>query len=141
MATTIGRRSYKSITALMSVMSVKWKKSGLVKVEGIPAPSGSYEVGCTHLMHQDLQIRLYYPTERDLATAFEYAKYFPHPRYINALLDVIGIPLSSLVSGIVRILCSKFSQKDVLISLVSNIMPELYIISCKTGNKYFSHEK
>ena len=89
-------------------MAEAWKSSGLVKVEGIPAPSGSYEVGCTHLMHQDLQIRLYYPTEKDLATTFEYAMYYPHPNYLTASLDIFAVPLSGLVSGVLRFLFSKF---------------------------------
>ena len=85
-------------------MAEKWKDSGLVKLEGIPAPSGNYEVGCTHLMHQDLQMRLYYPTEKDLAATFVYAKYYPHPNYLKASLDVIGVPLPGLVSGVLRLL-------------------------------------
>ena len=85
-----------------------WKSSGLLKVEGIPAPSGNYEVGCTHLMHQDLQIRLYYPTEKDLATTFEYAMYYPHSNYLTVSLDTFGVPLSGLVSGVLRFLYSKF---------------------------------
>ena len=89
-------------------MAEEWKNSGLVKVEGIPAPTGNYEVGCTHLMHQDLQIRLYYPTERDLATTFEYATYYPHPNYLKAWLDIFGVPLSGLASGVLRFLFSKF---------------------------------
>ena len=56
-------------------MAEVWKNSGLVKVEGIPGPSGSFEVGCTHLMHQDFQIHLYYPTERDQATKYECTRF------------------------------------------------------------------
>ena len=89
-------------------MAEGWKNSGLVKVEGIPAPSGNYEVGCTHLMHQDLHIRLYYPTERDLATTFQYAKYYPSSKHLKALFDIFRIPLSGLASGILNFLSSKF---------------------------------
>ena len=89
-------------------MAEGWKNSGLVKVEGIPAPTGIYEVGCTHLMHQDLHIRLYYPTEKYLATAFEYATYYPHPNYLTVMLDIFHVPLSGLASGVLRFLFSKF---------------------------------
>ena len=67
--------------------------------KGIPAPSGSYEVGCTHLMHQNLQIRLYYPTESDLATTLQHATYYPHPNYLKAWLEIFSVSLSSLKPG------------------------------------------
>ena len=91
-------------------MAKRWENYEIVKVEeGIPVPSGNYEVGCTHLMHKNLQIRLYYPTERNLATTFEYATYYPHPNYLNASLDVHAVPLSGFTSGELRSLLSKFS--------------------------------
>ena len=35
-----------------TVMAEPWKRSGLVKGIGIPAPSGQHPVGCVDLMHQ-----------------------------------------------------------------------------------------
>ena len=90
-------------------MAKEWENCEVVKVEDIPVPSGSYEVGCTYLMHQDLQIRLYYPTERVLATTFEYATYYPRLDYLKASLDVHAVPLSGFTSGELQSLLSKFS--------------------------------
>ena len=89
-------------------MAKGWENRDVVKVQGIPVPSGNYEVGCTHLMHQDLQIRLYYPTERDLATTFEYATYYPDLNCLKASLDLSAIPLSDFTSGELQSLLSKF---------------------------------
>ena len=89
-----------------SVMAERWR------LEGIPGPSGNYEVGCTHLMHQDLHLRLYYPTEKDLATKIEYAEYLPHPNYLKAFLDIVDVPLSSILPEVQRMhsrkLCHNF---------------------------------
>ena len=90
-------------------MAKELENCEVVKGEGIPIPSGSYKVGCTHLMHQDLQIRLYYPTERDLATTFEYATYYPRLDYLKASLDINSVPLSDFTSGELQSLLSKFS--------------------------------
>ena len=79
------------------------------KLAGIPAPSGSYEVGCTHLMHQDLQIRLYYPTDRDLATTLQRATYYPHSNYLKAWLEIFSVSLSSLEPGELSLLQCKLN--------------------------------
>ena len=45
------RRRYPQLR-LYTVMAESWKRSGLVKGIGIPAPSGQHPVGCVDLMHQ-----------------------------------------------------------------------------------------
>ena len=100
-------------------MAERWR------LEGIPAPSGSFEVGCTHLMHQDLHLRLYYPTDKELATKIEYANYLPHPNYLTAFLDNVGVPLSSLLPEVQQLLSCKLCLKSFesqFISTISNWM-------------------
>ena len=61
-----------------------WKCPG---GSSIPAPSGSYTVGCVDVMHNDLLVRLTYPTSPDSVGQFEYAKWLPHPKYLKAYLS------------------------------------------------------
>ena len=62
---------------------------------GIPAPTGSYEVGCVDLMHRlegdsdGLLIRLFYPTDPGLARRYQYAKTTPHPNYLKGALEFV----------------------------------------------------
>lgn len=57
----------------------------------VPAPSGQYSVGCTHLMHKfeddkdTLLVRLFYPCED--TGHYPYAKWLPHERYIQGYND------------------------------------------------------
>ena len=50
----------------------------------LPAPSGSHTVGCVDVMHNDLLVRLTYPTSPDSVGHFEYTKYYPHQKYVEA---------------------------------------------------------
>ena len=87
-----------------------WKRSGLMKGLGIPAPTGSYEVGCVDLMHRlegdsdGLLVRLFYPTNPGLAGRYQYAKWAPHPRYMKGYLDFLEVKASWLIAGLYRIL-------------------------------------
>ena len=82
-----------------------------MKGEGIPAPTGSYEVGCVDLMHRlegdgdGLLVRLFYPTDPGLAgRGYQYAKWLPHPNYAKAYLDFVGAKASWLKAGLFRLL-------------------------------------
>ena len=46
------RRKRSPQLRLYTVMAEPWKRSGLVRGIGIPAPSGQHPVGCVDLMHQ-----------------------------------------------------------------------------------------
>lgn len=90
----------------MSGVGEEWKRFGLVRGPGLPAPSGQYTVGCVDLMHQlegdeqgGLLMRLFYPSsgsgavsesrsESDSTTGpeLQYAKWFPHKKYLEGTL-------------------------------------------------------
>ena len=87
-----------------------WKRNGMMKGDGIPAPTGSYEVGCVDLMHRlegdsdGLLVRLFYPTDPGLAGQHQYAKWLPNPRYMKAYLDFQEVKGSWWKSGLYRML-------------------------------------
>ena len=101
-----------------------WKRSGLMKGPGIPAPSGPYEVGCVDVMlpckqedeaasnatHPDtVFMRLFYPTNNSRAPATEdYAKWFPHPKYVGAYADSQGWKISTLWSTMMKGFTSEY---------------------------------
>ena len=71
-----------------------WQKIGHTKGLGVPAPTGSYEVGCVDLMHRlegdsdGLLVRLFYPTDPGLAeSGYQYARTTPDPHYLKATID------------------------------------------------------
>ena len=72
-----------------------WHRGGWLKGLGIPAPTGSYEVGCVDLMHRlegdsdGLLVRLFYPTDPGLAGRYQYARTIPDSRYLKGLLNFI----------------------------------------------------
>ena len=84
-----------------------WKAFGIVKGYGIPAPSGSHTVGCVDVMHNDLLVRLMYPTSPDSAGQFEYAKLLPHPKYVRAFLDYLRTKGAAIMSFVMRKLMGK----------------------------------
>lgn len=88
-----------------------WKTSGLIKGIGIPAPSGSYEVGCHHLMHEDLFMRLYYPTTptQGKVTPQQYSKIEYNSKYWKAILDYYEFKFSGLVAGVLGLFTSKYN--------------------------------
>lgn len=69
-----------------------WKRFGIVRGPGIPAPTGQFAVGCVDLMHKlegdsdGLLVRLFYPTLplRELGGDYRYAKWIPNKRYLKA---------------------------------------------------------
>ena len=83
-----------------------WQKSGWLKGMGIPAPTGSYEVGCVDLMHRlegdgdCLLVRLFYPTDFGLAGRYQYAKTSPDIHYLKASLRYMRVPRSGFIASI-----------------------------------------
>ena len=106
--------SHKCINSLEaaagSSMAEGWKTGGLLKVQGIPAPSGQYRVGCVDLMHQlegddrGLLVRLYYPTEATPEAGYCYAYSIPHKNYMRGLLDMPKTIFSSIVTSVLSCL-------------------------------------
>ena len=70
-----------------------WQEFGPPLGLGVPAPTGSYEVGCVDLMHRlegdsdGLLVRLFYPTDPGLAGQYQYTKLYSHPQYFKAALE------------------------------------------------------
>ena len=67
-----------------------WKRFGIIRGPGLPAPSGQFAVGCVDLMHKlegdsdGLLVRLFYPSSvnlRERTAGYQYAKWIPHKRY------------------------------------------------------------
>ena len=114
----------------MSSMAVaqqeeEWKRSGLVKGPGIPAPSGQYRVGCVDLMHLlagdekgGLLVRLTYPTGAIPGAGYPYSSWFPHRAYIKGYLSV-GSPPSAM-TGFLSVLINAFTSKFSLDRLIMN---------------------
>ena len=106
--------------------------SGLTKGLGIPAPSGQYTVGCVDLMHKlegdddGLLVRLYYPTtpqiQAEVTTGYQYVKWTPHERYIEAFLDYYKMRLPGFLTDVV-------SGRAMLLLLFS-LSLRLFILLC-----------
>ena len=85
-----------------------WQRSGWWKGMGIPAPTGSCEVGCVDLMHRlegdrdCLLVRLFYPTDPGLSGRYQYAKTTPDTHYLKASLRYMRVPRSGLVASILN---------------------------------------
>ena len=86
-----------------------WHRGGWLKGLGIPAPTGSYEVGCVDLMHRlegdsdGLLVRLFYPTDPGLAGRYQYARTIPDSRYLKGLLNfIMRNRLSVLIACLVK---------------------------------------
>ena len=85
-----------------------WHKGSWLKGLGIPAPTGSYEVGCVDLMHRlegdkdGLLVRLFYPTDPGLAGHYQYVKTTPDSRYVKGMLDFMQVRLSGLITWFVK---------------------------------------
>lgn len=94
-------------------VSEGWKHGGLLKVQGIPSPTGSMEVGCVDVMHRfpdddrGLLVRLFYPTQPGLAGTHQYARWTPNHRYIKGYLDYLQRKWTFFVSILARLLTCK----------------------------------
>ena len=88
-------------------MEKKWTKNGIIKGSGIPRPSGAYEVGCVHLLHEGIFVRLYYPTESNLAENYDYARWFFNKQYTSNVLNFCRIKFYSLLAALANIFIGK----------------------------------
>ena len=88
-------------------MATGWNNSGILKVPGIPAPSGKYEVGCVHLMYNELFLRLYYPTDNGQSVNYRFAKHEYHSKYNKAALEFLEYKLAGVISSVVGALTGK----------------------------------
>lgn len=77
----------------MAEASEGWKSRGFLQGVGIPAPSGTYTVGCVDLMAKlegddldGLLVRLHYPTGASAGEGngdYPYASWFPSKNYVK----------------------------------------------------------
>ena len=99
-----------------------WKRFGLLKGPGIPAPTGRYAVGCVDLMHElegdsdgPLLVRLFYPIaiqgdlEQVIASGHQYAKWTPHKMYTWGTLSYHRNWFPGLMSNIAGLLMGEYS--------------------------------
>ena len=111
-----------------------WQRSGWLKGEGIPAPSGRLDVGCVDLMLPEgdsdagLLVRLFYPTDPGLAGQYPYAKTAPHPRYIKASLDFLQLKWSGLISAIITPFSGNKDQLQMIETDESIVYSKIVII-------------
>ena len=64
-----------------------WRQSGTYKETSIPVPTGKHEVGCVDLMHRDLLVRMFYPTDPGLTGVHEYTQWLPNSMYAQGFID------------------------------------------------------
>ena len=92
-----------------------WKRGGLIRGRGIPAPSGQYPVGCAHLMHKfeddtdTLLVRLFYPCQEGGGRRL-YTQWAPHKRYIKSYLEYSKVKAAGFVSTVVGWLTGKLTE-------------------------------
>ena len=96
-------------------MADGWKRGGLIRGDGLPAPSGQYRVGCVDLM-QDLAedhrqggllVRLHYPTSASGSGAsgsYNYAPWYPHKEYIKGYLDFDNMKFCGVLSNVISMM-------------------------------------
>ena len=76
------------VSATMASKSVAdWRQSGMYKDTSIPVPTGKHEVGCVDLMHRDLLVRMFYPTDPGLTGVHEYTQWLPNSMYAQGFID------------------------------------------------------
>ena len=92
--------------AVRGVIRDGWKR---IRGSGIPAPSGSFPVGCVDLMHKfedetdSLLVRLFYPCDGNDGGNYQYAPWSPHERYIKGFMDFMHSTSPRLESSLSRI--------------------------------------
>ena len=93
----------------------EWKRAGLIKGIGLPAPSGPHRVGCVDVMplcpgeEKGLLFRLYYPTEATPDSGYHYAPWLPNKIYAKGYM--VYKKHSSLVAGALGTLFDTFCSK------------------------------
>ena len=88
-------------------MEKEWTKSGIFKGSGIPQPSGIYEVGCVHLLHEGCFVRLYYPTDSNLAANYDFTRWIFHKEYIPNVLHFCQLKFYNLFGALANIFIGK----------------------------------
>ena len=103
-----------------------WKRFGLIKGPGLPAPTGQYAVGCVDLMHKlegdndGLLVRLFYPTTppeigAEGAAGYQYAKWMPDRMYTKASLVRTGSRFPGLISAVSSLILGMIYHTVVLV--------------------------
>ena len=97
-----------------------WKRFGLIKGPGLPAPTGQYTVGCVDLMHKlegdndGLLVRLFYPTTPQIqeGAGYQYAKWMPDKRYAKASLVRTGSRFPRFISTVTSLILGIHSLSE-----------------------------
>ena len=97
-----------------------WRQSGMYNTS-IPVPTGKHEVGCVDLMHRDLLVRMFYPTDPGLTGVHEYTQWLPNSMYAYSFIDFLNSILPDIRKPSVESLMSKLSDPTVETSPVCNI--------------------
>ena len=80
-------KAVSSSAAMASKSVADWRQSGTYKDTSIPVPTGKHEVGCVDLMHRDLLVRMFYPTDPGLTGVHEYTQWLPNSMYAQGFID------------------------------------------------------
>ena len=93
-----------------------WKRGGVFRGPGIPAPSGRHAVGSVDLMHKfpeeedGLLVRLYYPTDAGADSCFEYIKWTSHRRYLKGYLEYSENKAPGFFSAVTNLFLSECNE-------------------------------
>ena len=102
--------------ASATAVSCGWRRSGIFKGIGLPVPSGQHQVGCVDVMplckgdDSGLLFRLYYPTEANPDSGYQYATWLPDRLYAKGYM--LFKKYSSLVAGFLGLLTNLASGED-----------------------------
>ena len=103
-------------------MNKGWKRFGMLKGPGLPAPTGQYNVGCADLMHKlegdndGLLVRLFYPASPQLreGAGYQYAKWTPHKRYLKGSVSCSWSKFPGLMSSITNLVLGNYNCNSML---------------------------
>lgn len=111
-------------------MATGWTNTGILKTAGIPAPTGKYRVGCVHLIHDDLFMRLYYPTDSNQTTTtnYQYAKHAYDSKYNRTVLEFQEYKLAGILGTLVPPLIS--TTNKLVIMITRNRCQDTGIVKC-----------
>ena len=76
-----------------------WTSSGILKIPGLPAPTGQYNVGGVDIMAENgLLVRLYYPTHVHHSDGYQFVQCIPDRHYSKATFEIYNFKPAWLLS-------------------------------------------
>ncbi len=141
-------------TPVQRLMSEEgWKRFGLIKGPGLPAPIGQYTVGCVDLMHKlegdndGLLVRLFYPTTPQIHRAvgaagsgYQYAKWMPDKRYVKASLVRTGSRFPGFLSTVSSFILGVYSLSELPIfqyATLASYTPHARLLDAAPCSAYY----